>query len=74
MERLVCRKYSTLILPFNPAIKCLAPQVAMEALPSSWDGDLIMVDHMAGFVSERHILSVLLEMSFLEVIGASVMD
>ncbi|CAM9211467.1 unnamed protein product, partial [Laminaria digitata] len=24
-------------------------EVTMEALPASWDGDLIMVDHMAGF-------------------------
>lgn len=28
-----------------------APQVVMGGLPASWDGDLIMVDHMAGFVS-----------------------
>ena len=37
----------------------------MEALPANWDGHLIMVDHMAGFVSRylvRQIMAVLLKL------------
>lgn len=28
-----------------------APQVVMDALPATWQGSLLLVDHMAGFVS-----------------------
>ena len=42
----------------------------MEALPASWDGNLIMVDHMAGFVSTyliRQSMAVVLKLSCVKV-------
>lgn len=52
----------SLIVPACLPPPCLAlysyipgtPQAIMDALPEDWTGELVMVDHMYGYVSEAH--------------------